>query len=246
MFVQTLHEGGLRARHGNIRSMDAVWPRVSLHDLFVAPAEQYLRERDSSIVSGSGVVDVDIRDDRARGVRLADGTHIEADAVVLALPPWALTAVLDNGALGLYDHFSAARKIEAAPISSVYVWLDRVFDTSGMHGRDDEHCYALAVSASWDVVHLKKDEFVAQALDSLRKHYPAFADAEVLRTHVIHQPQATFSAQPGFEDLRLPQRTPIEGLFLAGDWTETELPSTMEAAAESAVRAVAAVQGYLV
>jgi uncharacterized protein with NAD-binding domain and iron-sulfur cluster len=132
------------------------------------------------------------------------------------------------------------------------VWLDRslnnvrlaenlrdctiewVFDTSGMHGRDDEHCYALAVSASWDVIHLKKDAFIDQALASLRQHYPAFADAEVLRTHVIHQPQATFSAQPGFEQLRLDQRTPVEGLFLAGDWTKTELPSTMEAAAESA------------
>lgn len=76
-------------------------------------------------------------------------------------------------------------------------------------------------------------------------HYPESRKAEVLRTHVIHQPQATFSAQPGFESLRLDQTTPIAGLFLAGDWTRTELPSTMEAAAESAVRATDAVAEYL-
>ncbi|WP_367576050.1 FAD-dependent oxidoreductase [Nocardia mangyaensis] len=95
------------------------------------------------------------------------------------------------------------------------------------------------------VVHLPNAEFTAAALESLAKHYPEVAEAEVLRTHVIHQPQATFSAQPGFDELRLPQRTPIEGLFLAGDWTETGMPSTMEAAAESAVRAVDAVGEHL-
>ncbi|MFF4027802.1 FAD-dependent oxidoreductase [Nocardia elegans] len=67
----------------------------------------------------------------------------------------------------------------------------------------------------------------------------------MLRTRVIHQPQATFSAHPGFESLRLEQTTPVRGLFLAGDWTRTELPSTMESAAESARRAVDAVREYL-
>lgn len=62
---------------------------------------------------------------------------------------------------------------------------------------------------------------------------------------VAHSPRATFSAQPGFDEPRLPQGTPIDGLFLAGDWTETGMPSTMEAAAESAVRAVGAVGEYL-
>ncbi|MEU1544112.1 FAD-dependent oxidoreductase [Nocardia sp. NPDC005745] len=62
---------------------------------------------------------------------------------------------------------------------------------------------------------------------------------------MIHQPQATFSAHPGFESLRPSQATPIRGLFLAGDWTRADLPSTMESAAESARRAVDAVQDYL-
>ncbi|MEV0361051.1 hydroxysqualene dehydroxylase HpnE [Nocardia sp. NPDC050697] len=269
-FAQTLHFVSKRAR-GNARAGDAVWPRVSLHELFVAPAERYLAERGAVIRTGSGVDDVELDGDRITGVRLRDGELLAADAVVLAVPPWALTTLLDRGALGLHEHFAPARKIEAAPISSVYVWLDRplglrryaenlrgttiewVFDTGRMQGTAPAgidaagpgHCYALAVSASWDVVHTPNAEFVAAALESLRANYPAMAEAEVLRTHVIHQPQATFSAQPGFETLRLAQRTPIDGLFLAGDWTDTELPSTMEAAAESAVRAVGEVTRYL-
>ncbi|AZG47264.1 hydroxysqualene dehydroxylase HpnE [Gordonia insulae] len=261
-FVQTLHVGLRRAVAGNPRSMDAVWPRVPLDDLFVSPAVEYLLDRDHTVVIGNAVTDVEIVDGRATGVHLADGTFRPASAVVLALPPWSLTTLLDRGVLGSYDHFSPTRKIEAAPISSVYVWLDRplgnvrlaenlrdctiewVFDTGRMQGRDD-HCYALAVSAAWDVVHARRDEFIDAALDSLRRHYPAFADADVLRTHVIHQPQATFSAQPGFEELRLPTRTPVDGLFLAGDWTDTGLPSTMEAAAGSAQQAVTNVLAYV-
>ncbi|MEU4810185.1 hydroxysqualene dehydroxylase HpnE [Nocardia fluminea] len=265
MFVQTLHWIGKRALSGNTRAGDAVWPRVSLHELFVAPAERYLTAHGAEIVVGAGVTDLEITDDELTGVHLADGRVIEVDAAVLTLPPWSLTTLLDRGKLGQYDHFTPVRKIEPAPISSVYVWLDRplgmrrlaenlrdttiewVFDTTGMHGIETEagHCYSLAVSASWDVVHLPNAEFTAAALASLAAHYPEFAEAEVLRTHVIHQPQATFSAQPGFDELRLPQRTPIDGLFLAGDWTETGMPSTMEAAVESAVRAVGAVGEYL-
>ncbi|TCJ96606.1 hydroxysqualene dehydroxylase HpnE [Nocardia alba] len=265
MFVQTLHWIGKRALSGNTRAGDAVWPRVSLHELFVAPAERYLRARGAEIVVGAGVTDIEIVDDGLTGVRLSDGRVIDVDAAVLTLPPWSLTTLLDRGRLGQYDHFTPARKIEPAPISSVYVWLDRplkmqrlaenlrdttiewVFDTTGMHGVETEagHCYSLAVSASWDVVHLPNAEFTAAAMESLAEHYPEVAEATVLRTHVIHQPQATFSAQPGFDELRLPQRTPIDGLFLAGDWTETGMPSTMEAAVESAIRAVGAVGEYL-
>ncbi|KAF0847088.1 hydroxysqualene dehydroxylase HpnE [Nocardia caishijiensis] len=258
MFVQTLHWIGKRAMSGNTRAGDAVWPRVSLHDLFVAPAARYLSARGGEIVVGTGVTDLEITDDTLTGVHLSDGRVVEVDAAVLAVPPWSLTTLLDRGRLGQYDHFAPVRKIEPAPISSVYVWLDRplrmrrlaenlrdttiewVFDTTGMHGVETNagHCYSLAVSASWEVVHLPNAEFAAAALRSLAEHYPEVAHAEVLRTHVIHQPQATFSAQPGFDELRLPQRTPVDGLFLAGDWTDTGMPSTMESAAESAVRAV--------
>ncbi|MEV6072597.1 hydroxysqualene dehydroxylase HpnE [Nocardia sp. NPDC052001] len=259
-FAQALHFLTGRALAGNLRAGDAVWPRVSLHELFVAPAEQFLRDRYAEILTGTGISDVVLESDCATGVQLSDGRTIAADAVVLAVPPWSLTTLIDHGNLGRFDEFAPARKIEAAPISSVYVWLDRplrmrrlaenlrdttiewVFDTGGMHGDTaDGHCYALAVSASYDVLHLKNAEFISRAVQSLHQHYPDSIDAQVLRTHVIHQPRATFSAQPGFEDLRLPQRTSIPGLFLAGDWTRTELPSTMEAAAESASRAVEAV-----
>ncbi|MEU0545262.1 hydroxysqualene dehydroxylase HpnE [Nocardia sp. NPDC005978] len=264
-FVQALRFISGRALAGNPRAGDAIWPRVSLHELFVAPAERYLRARGGEIHTGAKLADVVLRDGRVHGVELAGGRVIDCDAAVLALTPWALATVLDRGGLGAHDFFTPVRKIEAAPISSVYLWLDRplrmrrlaenlrgttiewVFDTGGMHGAADaaEHCYSLAVSASWNVVHQRNAEFIDAAIESLHRHYPESRSARVVRSKVIHQPAATFSAQPGFESLRLPHVTPIPGLFLAGDWTRTGLPSTMESAADSARRATGAVADYL-
>ncbi len=262
-FAQTLNRGLEKSRE-NARAGDAVWPKVSLHELFVAPAERFLAERGGTILRGNGVRDVELEGEGLAAVLLEDGARLPADAAVLALPPWSLTRLLDGGALSRCEFFAPAREIESAPISTAYVWLDRsigneryaenlrdstiewVFDTTWMHGdrHGAPHCYALAVSASWDVLHIEKDRFLAEAMSSLRAHYPAFAEARVLRTCVVHQPDATFSAVPGFESLRLPQKTPIPNLFLAGDWTRTGLPSTMEAAVESGARAVDAVVAH--
>src|SRR5690348_13849464 len=97
-FAQALHFIGRRALAGNIRAGDAVWPRVSLHELFVAPAERYLRERGARIVTGTQLVDVELDagpdGERLTGLRLADGQRIDCDAAILTLPPWSLTTLL--------------------------------------------------------------------------------------------------------------------------------------------------------
>lgn len=66
----------------------------------------------------------------------------------------------------------------------------------------------------------------------------------MVHAHVVRQPRATFSLRPGTAGARRPQRTPIGGLVLAGDWTRTDFTSTMEGATQSAARAVEALRGY--
>ena len=92
---------------------------------------------------------------------------------------------------------------------------------------------------------LTQAELLERAAVSLRRCYPDFERAHVVDASVVKHPRATFSAQPGFAALRCTQVTPVAGLFLAGDWTDTELPSTMESAVESGVRAVRAIDAYL-
>ena len=70
-------------------------------------------------------------------------------------------------------------------------------------------------------------------LADLAEIWPAARAAQLLRWWVVTEHGATFAVRPGVERLRPPQRTPIDGLFLAGDWTDTGWPATMEGAVRS-------------
>jgi uncharacterized protein with NAD-binding domain and iron-sulfur cluster len=66
-----------------------------------------------------------------------------------------------------------------------------------------------------------------------------------VRSLVVKEPQATFSAAPGAAEGRLPHTTPVQDLVLAGEWTDTGWPSTMEGAVRSGVFAAEAVEAAL-
>jgi uncharacterized protein with NAD-binding domain and iron-sulfur cluster len=77
-----------------------------------------------------------------------------------------------------------------------------------------------------------------EVLDELRSIWPAAAEAQLLHHRVLTQPGAVFSIRPGTDAMRPAQRTPIAGLYLAGDWTTTGWPATMEGAVRSGNMAV--------
>jgi len=208
-----------------------------------------------------------IRDGRAVGVYLADGQLVEADAVVCAVPAWHVRGLLDQ-VRGHEAIYAAADRLVPAPIVSVNLYLDRplgtdawcenivggdhvidnVFDHQIIHaGRDTSvgYRYALTTSAAYKINEWTNDEIVYAQMCLLRQCYPAAQNAAVVHAHVVRMNRATFSQRPGTAGLRPSQETQIPNLTLAGDWTLTDWPSTMEGAAQSANRAVAALQPYL-
>ena len=80
-------------------------------------------------------------------------------------------------------------------------------------------------------------ELVAAAEAALRRYFPAMKEATVTRSLVMREAEATFSCGPEAEALRPGAATPIRGLSLAGDWTRTGLPATIEGAVRSGLRA---------
>jgi squalene-associated FAD-dependent desaturase len=91
----------------------------------------------------------------------------------------------------------------------------------------------VVISASHDLVALSQPAIRDAVLSELAEIWPAARTAGLLRWRVVTEHAATFSARPGVEAFRPPQRTPIDGLFLAGDWTDTGWPATMEGAVRS-------------
>jgi squalene-associated FAD-dependent desaturase len=189
------------------------------------------------------------RDDIVRGVQ-AHGARIDADAVVAAVPWSALPALLPEGWRD-DPAFAAARRLTGSPIVSIEMWLDQVvvdramvglrdcevewvFDKGRLYGRPGppQHL-AFIISAAYRSTPRPNGELVAIAEAALRRYFPAMAAARVTRTLVLREADATFSCDPASEAIRPGPETPIRGLVLAGDWTATGLPATIEGAVRS-------------
>ncbi len=91
----------------------------------------------------------------------------------------------------------------------------------------------VVISASYDLLALDNVAIRDAVLAEMADLWPAAAAAKLLRWRVVTEHGATFAVRPGVEAHRPPQRTPIDGLFLAGDWTDTGWPATMEGAVRS-------------
>lgn len=176
--------------------------------------------------------------------------RVDADAVVLAVP-WNAVPPLVPEELRAAPPFAGLHGLGGSPIVSVDLWLDRmvvdrpfvglragdmewVFDKGRIFGRagPPQHLSFIA-SAAWRSLPRANAELVAAAVEALRRFFPAMAGAVVERSLVLREPDATFTCTPEAEALRPGPRTPLAGLYLAGDWTATGLPATIEGAVRS-------------
>jgi len=169
------------------------------------------------------------------------GERHTADYYISALPFERLPAV------GL-----PAPPLQHSPITGIHLWFDREITTlphaalldrtmQWMFNKDAGRYLQLVVSASRDLTDLSRERIIEIALDDLRLYFPRVREAKLLRAHVVKEQRATFSAAPGTETLRPPTVTVIANLFLAGDWTRSGWPATMEGAVRSGYIAAGAV-----
>jgi len=256
-FAALLRTGADRVRRTGSSAARIGYPTVDLEHLYLDGARRVMADRGVDVRLRTRAVSVRVVDGRAAGVKLADGSVAEADAVVLAVPSWNLRSLLDD-VPSSEDIRLAAKKLEPVPIMNAYVLLDRplgtvtpweslldsdigwVFDRDRMHGpRDDgNHLYALTTCAAYDLMGLRNAEVAHRLVAALRAGYPNARDAEVLDVTLVPWPKATFSSRVGMSTIRPGNRTALPNLALAGDWTHNDWPTTMEGAAQSAARAV--------
>jgi squalene-associated FAD-dependent desaturase len=184
---------------------------------------------------------------------------VEADAVVAAVP-WNAVPPLVPEAVRAQAPFAALARLGGSPIVSVEMWLDRVvvdrpmaglrdsemewvFDKGSIYGRQGapQHL-AFIVSAARRSAERSNQELLASAEASLRRYFPAMAGAAVTRSLVLREADATFASDPEAEAVRPGPVTPVRGLYLAGDWTATGLPATIEGAVRSGLAAARAAE----
>ena len=180
-------------------------------------------------------------------VQTSDGALLEADAVVVAVPPSAAFELLPARA-GL-DGETGAR-LGRSSIVNLHVVYDRrvlnepfaagvdtpvqwVFDRTASSGLQSGQYLAVSLSAADDEFGVGPDELRARYLPELASVFPLAGEATVQNFFVTREHSATFRAAPGARAWRPRAATAIPGLALAGAWTDTGWPATMEGAVRS-------------
>ena len=231
-----------------------------LGELLGEPAARFIEAGGGEMRRGERVTELLFDGDRASGVRTARGDEIEAAAVILALPPRGLRALERTED----SPWGATPEFEYSPITGINLWLDRevlevphaallespihwVFAkpvsekaATALGARQRLH---VVISASRRFTKLRHPEQVELTRRELTRFFPRLGEARILHSLCVTENSATLSLTPEAQRRRPGATTTVDNLVLAGDWTATGWPPTIEGAVRSGRTAAALIRG---
>jgi squalene-associated FAD-dependent desaturase len=226
-------------------------PIVPLDELFAGPAKRFVEERRGQVLTKTSARVV-AEAGKVRHVR-AGTQSIETGAVVSTVPWHAIDRLWDSRAPSdVAEVCRGAARMDSCPIVTVNLWFDGpvtagrfvglvdgpmhwVFDKSAIFGERAGHLSVVASGAA-EIAGLGNTDITRLAVAQIERALPAVRSRRLVRSVVVREPRATFSLAPG-APARPAARTGLDGFYLAGDWTDTGLPGTIESAVESGHRA---------
>ena len=258
-------DGFMRSRQG----YEIEIPVVSLGEFYGSRLQTWLEQHGVALRLAAAVKQIGINDDSTLDLQLADGEQREFDFVIAAVP-WRRVPWLLSGSLGSrLPQFGAIEQIESAPITGIHLWFDReitplphavlvgrtsqwLFNrnerriprdrtVSRIEKNEGAYYYQVVISASRELAARPREHVIAEVLSDLRAVFPDAREASLLRWKILTEQHAVFSVLPGCDVLRPNGKTAVPQLLLAGDWTRTDWPATMEGAVRSGYSAAEAI-----
>jgi zeta-carotene desaturase len=238
-------------------------PAAPLSEFF-SPIADLARRKGVAIQLKAGLESIKQTPDNRWQVQ-AGGETYTASSIVLATDFRQTKSLLAD--LSTSTNAEAALNIDlekftVAPITTIHLWYDRdivgidhavlldtriqwMFAKSRIRRWDAERgsYLELVISASWPELEMGREEILSSAMKEFEIFFPAAKTAKLVKSGVLKEARATFSVTPGLDRFRPKQATEWPGLYLAGDWTATEWPSTMEGAVRSGRLAAGALMG---
>ncbi|MBI2429389.1 MAG: FAD-dependent oxidoreductase [Ignavibacteriales bacterium] len=252
---------------GSRKNASMVIPKNGLSTVLVDKAIEFIEKRGGKILLNTSVERFHDsgfpprRAGRIQDVVLSNGNKIQPTTVISAVPYFDIPRVF-----GEYNPLGMVfiNEFESSPIVTLHLWFDAhfmkekfcalldspihwVFNKSMMYGNEDNGLMylSLVVSGAHDLVEKEKEELVELGHNELKRFYPAASVSKIIHSLVIKEKRATFSPKVGIEQFRPSHKTSIENLFLAGDWTDTKLPATIEGAVQSGFECAGMAVKYL-
>jgi squalene-associated FAD-dependent desaturase len=226
---------------------------VPLSELYEGAAN-FLKDRGAELHLNTNVEAAEFDEETSQWSLATRSGNIMSDFLVLALPFEAMAKLIAQmpPAEGADALIRQIERHEHWPICSVHLWFDReitTLDHAVLLDRELHWMYnksrlqpwrklkgsylELVVSASRKFAGLSREQAIAQAVSELAEFFPAVASAKLEKAALIKEVHATFGVPPGIDSSRPPAPSPWPNCFLAGDWTRTGWPSTMESGVRS-------------
>jgi squalene-associated FAD-dependent desaturase len=257
VFVRSLRKAFLQ----HWRSAALAVPRVGLSELYVNDAVRVIRENGGDVRCGADIREAQSQNGSVTGVWTRDAGFLACSALILAVPSDRIGRLLPHE-LRSAGFLAGFERAPVSPIVSVHLWFEKEFmaedeivglidrrvqwifnkrhavvnDTTQRSQRQGGYVCGV-ISAAHDFAGKSNEELAGIAEGDLRTVYGRRVGTPV-RALVIREKRATFSPTPEFERMRPGPNTPLPNLFLAGDWTDTGFPATIEGAVVSAERCV--------
>ena len=227
-------------------------PNVSLSELIEYPAREYLSQRGCEIHTSAKVEKLNIENKQIESITLLGGSELKFDYYICALPPAQLRRIgYDTPAAdGLIWRAIVSAHLffeETSPsfkhvclASEPFQWLfNKSYCSNGLG-------YIQAVASVVDnVANMSREKIVSLAMQAVRKALPGMESTLPKHTVIVHEKRATFSTGSDCDAFRPSSRTSLENLFLAGDWTDTQWPATIESAVRSGYAAARALNNII-
>lgn len=251
LFVEVLRRGLLSKKSDSNLAI----ARVGLSQLYADPMRDFLERRGAPLAFNAQATRLS-REGAGFLVETNTGARLSAQRLILAVPPNALAKLLAASEAEFQGLVPELSRFGSAPIVSINLWFEDfhprqrmlglvnspihwVFDKAKILTGEKSSHLTLVISGAHALAQESKDNLVKLAVAELQRFFPELEGKRLLHSQVVKELEATFSAQRGLNRYRPATRTRLPGLYLAGDWTDTGLPATIESAVLSGHRAAA-------
>ncbi len=241
-----------QAFFGDWSASRLAFANTGLSELYVQGAVHYIQDHGGEVRAKAPVQRVEVKEGAVKGVFLREGGFLAADEVISTVQPWALLKLIPEDVAEREPYFTRLKGLTYSPIISIHLWFDLpfvrdmfvglldthiqwLFNRSHMHRdpKTKEGYISLVISGAHDFADWTDKKILSMALEELRRLFPEMEKSALVRSLVIKETHATLSPKVGSEAIRPSWESPLKNFYVAGDWTNTGLPATIESACVS-------------